>query len=85
MEICRLLRDCVEEIICLQDAVKQLVERVDIEKAKTHSDFFVGFEGSFGDRHVTPRSLKARFLGNLVCCEGIVTKCMLFLESDFSR
>uniref|UniRef100_A0A914WP22 DNA replication licensing factor MCM3 n=1 Tax=Plectus sambesii TaxID=2011161 RepID=A0A914WP22_9BILA len=72
-----LLRDCVEEIICLQDAVKQLVERVDIEKAKTQSDFFVGFEGSFGDRHVTPRSLKARFLGNLVCCEGIVTKCSL--------
>lgn len=30
---------------------------------------------SFGAKHVTPRSLSARNIGNLVCCEGIVTKC----------
>ena len=30
---------------------------------------------SFGSKHVTPRTLSARYLGNLVCCEGIVTKC----------
>uniref|UniRef100_A0A915B2R2 DNA replication licensing factor MCM3 n=1 Tax=Parascaris univalens TaxID=6257 RepID=A0A915B2R2_PARUN len=40
-------------------------------------DFAVGFEGSFGDRHVNPRTLKARYLGNMVCCEGIVTKCSM--------
>ncbi|PIO65374.1 hypothetical protein TELCIR_12961, partial [Teladorsagia circumcincta] len=40
-----------------------------------YSEVQVGFEGSFGDRHVNPRSLKSTFLGNLVCCEGIVTKC----------
>ncbi len=34
---------------------------------------------SFGSKHVTPRSLSARHLGNLVCCEGIVTKCKWLL------
>ena len=38
-------------------------------------EIYVGFEGTFGDRHVNPRTLKANFLGNMVCCEGIVTKC----------
>lgn len=35
----------------------------------------MGFEGTFGERHVNPRTLKSSYLGNLVCCEGIVTKC----------
>ena len=48
---------------------------VDNVYGKQFDDFFVGFEGSFGAKHVTPRSLSARFLGNLVCLEGIVTKC----------
>merc|ERR1719494_852592 len=39
--------------------------------------FFVGLEGSFGSKHVTPRTLNSRNLGNLVCLEGIVTKCSL--------
>ena len=29
---------------------------------------------SFGSKHVTPRTLMSRFLGNMVCVEGIVTK-----------
>lgn len=29
---------------------------------------------SFGNKHVTPRTLTSGFLGNLVCVEGIVTK-----------
>ena len=32
---------------------------------------------SLGERHVNPRTLKSRLLSNLVCCEGIVTKCSL--------
>lgn len=32
---------------------------------------------SFGSRHVTPRSLTSRFLSNMVCVEGIATKCKL--------
>ena len=33
------------------------------------------FTCSFGSKHVTPRTLTSRFLGNTVCLEGIVTKC----------
>lgn len=33
---------------------------------------------SFGGKHVSPRTLTSRFLGNLVCVEGIVTKCKSF-------
>lgn len=32
---------------------------------------------SFGAKHCTPRSLSSKFLGNVVCVEGIVTKCSL--------
>ena len=32
---------------------------------------------SFGGRHLSPRSLTAGHLGNMVCVEGIVTKCKL--------
>ena len=28
--------------------------------------FYVGFEGSFGGKHVTPRSLTSRYIGNMV-------------------
>ena len=30
---------------------------------------------SFGSKHVTPRTLSSHFIGNMVCVEGIVTKC----------
>lgn len=48
---------------------------VDIEYGNAHDEFFVAFEGSFGNKHVSPRTLSSRYLGNLVCVEGIVTKC----------
>ncbi len=35
----------------------------------------IGFEGSFGGRRVSPRQLSSRFLGTVVCVEGIVTRC----------
>jgi len=37
--------------------------------------FHLGLEGSFGANKVTPRQLMASHLGQLVCVEGIVTKC----------
>lgn len=73
----RLLRNFVPEILCLQQAMKDYVSRLDPEYGKMR-DFNVGFEGSFGDRHVNPRTLKSQFLGSMVCCEGIVTKCKTF-------
>uniref|UniRef100_A0A8C9RJX6 DNA replication licensing factor MCM3 n=1 Tax=Scleropages formosus TaxID=113540 RepID=A0A8C9RJX6_SCLFO len=73
----QLLKDAFSEILAFQRALKDLVSSIDTTYAKQFEEFHVGFEGSFGARHVTPRSLTARFLGNLVCLEGIVTKCSL--------
>ena len=52
------------------------MEQLDSEFGRDR-DFYIGFEGSFGAKHVTPRSLSARNLNNLMCLEGIVTKCSL--------
>lgn len=71
----RLLKDAFEEQIAFQRALKEFVATVDASYAMEHDEFFVAFEGSFGNKHVTPRTLSSRFLGNLVCCEGIVTRC----------
>ncbi|TKR80367.1 hypothetical protein L596_014451 [Steinernema carpocapsae] len=69
-----LIANFVDEIICFQEALKETITKAASDFARKR-DFYVGFEGAFGDRHVNPRSLKAAFLGNMVCCEGIVTKC----------
>lgn len=37
--------------------------------------YYVGFKGSFGENHATPRTLRADKLGRMVCLEGIVTRC----------
>ncbi|XP_065652017.1 DNA replication licensing factor MCM3 isoform X2 [Hydra vulgaris] len=72
-----LLNEAFEELIGFQNALKEFVSSTDTTYAKKFEEFFVGFEGSFGSKHVSPRTLSARNLGNLVCCEGIVTKCSL--------
>ena len=54
--------------LSIVDPLKQKIDDV---------DFHVGLKGSFGDHHVNPRTLKASFLGKLVCLEGIVTRCEL--------
>lgn len=72
-----LLNNSFEEHLAFQNALKQYVASVDTEYAKGNIDFFIAFEGSFGNKHVTPRTLTSRFLGNLVCVDGIVTKCSL--------
>ncbi|MBN3277594.1 MCM3M factor, partial [Polyodon spathula] len=64
-------------IFTFQRALKDFVASIDGTYAKQFEEFYVGFEGSFGGKHVSPRTLTARFLGNLVCVEGIVTKCSL--------
>lgn len=72
-----LLRNSFEEIVAFQLALKEYVGSVDPTYAKEHNEFFVAFEGSFGRNHVTPRTLMSHYLGNMVCVEGIVTKCSL--------
>ncbi|KAJ3373075.1 MCM DNA helicase complex subunit [Allomyces arbusculus] len=39
--------------------------------------YYIGLQGSFGDYHVTPRTLHAGNLGHMVALEGIVTRCSL--------
>lgn len=70
-----LLTNAFEEQLAFQNALKEFVGGIDSTYGKEHEEFFLGFEGSFGAKHVTPRTLTSRFIGNLVCVEGIVTKC----------
>lgn len=71
----RLLNHAQLEILAFQRAVREFMLTIDDAYGKQFEEFYVGFEGSFGGKHVTPRSISARHLGNLVCVEGIVTKC----------
>lgn len=70
-----LLSSAFEEQLAFQRALKEIVNQVNYEYAKECQEFFIAFEGSFGNKHVTPRTLTSRYLGNLVCVEGIVSKC----------
>merc|ERR1719419_1546337 len=72
-----LLNKSFEEVSAFQRALKEFVGSIDATYAKETLDFFVRLEGGFGSKHVTPRTLNSRNLGNLVCLEGIVTKCSL--------
>ncbi|VVC33328.1 MCM N-terminal domain,Nucleic acid-binding, OB-fold,DNA replication licensing factor Mcm3,Mini-chromosome [Cinara cedri] len=72
-----LLTSTFEEQFALERALKEYIANIDSTFANNYDEFFVAFEGSFGSRHVTPRTLSSKFLGNLVCLEGVVTKCSL--------
>ncbi|XP_043917639.1 DNA replication licensing factor MCM3 [Protopterus annectens] len=72
-----LLNNAFEELLAFQRALKDFVASIDATYAKQYEEFYIGLEGSFGSKHVTPRTLTSRFLGSLVCVEGIVTKCSL--------
>merc|ERR1719272_14324 len=72
------LTEPFDEVPAFQQALKETVDNQYPDYAKKFDGkFFVGFEGSFGGNHVTPRGLGAGLLGNLVCVEGIVSKCGL--------
>jgi len=70
-----LLENGFEELPIVMKAIREVVATIDSDYAKDHEEFFVGFEGSFGAKHVTPRTLTSKLLGNMVCVEGIATKC----------
>lgn len=71
------MSNAFEELLAFQRALKDLVASVDATYAKQYEEFFIGLEGSFGSKHVTPRTLTSRLLGSMVCVEGIITKCEL--------
>ncbi|KAM4693764.1 DNA replication licensing factor MCM3 [Discoglossus pictus] len=72
-----LLNNAFENLIAFQRALKEFVASIDGTYAKQYEEFYVGLEGSFGSKHVTPRTLTSRCLSAVVCVEGIVTKCSL--------
>jgi DNA replication licensing factor MCM3 len=74
----RLIKNFVDEVICFERALKEVVSKLDPEYSKD-KEFHIGFEGSFSDRHVNPRTLKSQYLGNLICCEGIVTRGIRYI------
>ncbi len=75
----RLLQDPLEWIPPFEAAVRELAISVadgfDVDFEA--NPIFIGFEGSFGGFHTTPRHLSAGYLGNMVCLDGIVTSCSL--------
>ncbi|TBU34924.1 ATP dependent DNA helicase [Dichomitus squalens] len=74
-----LLKQPVDYLPALEDALIKVVERVhDREKHEIEGKSYrVGFSGSFGDHHVSPRHLRAFQLGKMISLEGIVTRCSL--------
>ncbi|KAI0336153.1 ATP dependent DNA helicase [Cubamyces sp. BRFM 1775] len=74
-----LLKQPVDYLPALEDALTRIVERVhDQDKHDIEGKAYrVGFSGSFGDHHVSPRHLRAMHLGKMISLEGIVTRCSL--------
>ncbi|XP_010972180.2 DNA replication licensing factor MCM3 isoform X2 [Camelus dromedarius] len=72
-----LLNNAFEELVAFQRALKDFVASIDATYAKQYEEFYIGLEGSFGSKHVSPRTLTSCFLSCVVCVEGIVTKCSL--------
>uniref|UniRef100_A0A8C0DP56 DNA replication licensing factor MCM3 n=1 Tax=Balaenoptera musculus TaxID=9771 RepID=A0A8C0DP56_BALMU len=72
-----LLSNAFEELVAFQRALKDFVASIDATYAKQYEEFYIGLEGSFGSKHVSPRTLTSCFLSCVVCLEGIVTKCSL--------
>lgn len=75
-----LLQRPTEWLPPLQAALKEVASSLNdptFEYDLTGVKLHVGFEGSFGALHTTPRHLSSRLLGHMVCLDGIVTSCSL--------
>ncbi|KAM3573056.1 hypothetical protein VYU27_004927, partial [Nannochloropsis oceanica] len=76
----RVIASPLEYLLALETAVKEVAQRLDPgfgKAASRHEELKVGFDGAFGQNHVSPRGLTSRRLAQLVCVEGIVTRCSL--------
>lgn len=74
-----LLKQPVDYLPAFDDALLNIVKQVHNEEkheleGKAYS---IGLSGSFGDHHVSPRTLKAEHLGKMISLEGIITRCSL--------
>ncbi|KAJ1919545.1 MCM DNA helicase complex subunit [Mycoemilia scoparia] len=79
-----LVNNPAEYVPAFENAATEIANNLISQQPGYHStgsiDTFkvnVGFVGSFGSHHITPRGLRAALLGHLVCIEGIVTRCSL--------
>lgn len=52
-----LVNSAFEEQLAFGRALKDYVSTLQPSYSKSHEEFYIGFEGSFGSRHLTPRSL----------------------------
>ncbi|CAM9392470.1 unnamed protein product, partial [Hapterophycus canaliculatus] len=73
----RIMRRPAPYMYAIREAARDVALAMDPAFIKTlkDRDILIGFEGSFGHQHVSPRGLLASYLRTLVCVEGIVTKC----------
>ncbi|KAI0308039.1 ATP dependent DNA helicase [Multifurca ochricompacta] len=74
-----LLKDPVDFLPAFHDALLNVIQQVhDIEKHDIEGKGYgISFNGSFGDHHLSPRTLRASHLGHMISLEGIVTRCSL--------
>lgn len=75
-----LLYNPTEFIPVIEDAMRKITDTVAEDFPKLAQEgrtakIQVGFDGPFGNNSVTPRTLQARLLGQLISVEGIVTRC----------
>ncbi|KAG6331169.1 hypothetical protein ID866_7918 [Astraeus odoratus] len=74
-----LLKQPTDFLPAFDDALVNVVTQMhDAEKHELEGKSYrVGFSGSFGDHHVSPRTLRAEHLGKMISLEGIITRCSL--------
>jgi DNA replication licensing factor MCM3 len=76
----RLMQHPMEYFAPWQAALKEYIKVLPEQNFKTNvdkADFRIGIDGNFGMHRVDPRHLKANHVGNLMCVEGIVTRCSI--------
>ncbi|KAI0067929.1 ATP dependent DNA helicase [Artomyces pyxidatus] len=74
-----LLKQPVDFLPAFDEALQTVIQQVhDLEKHEIEGKgYAIGFSGSFGDHHVSPRTLRASHLGHMISLEGIITRCSL--------
>ena len=61
-------------------ALREVVESIDPTYATRNGLMEVGLEGSFGSNNVNPRTLSSKYISQMVCVEGIVSKCTFVIK-----
>lgn len=70
---CLLNKDAIQEQSAFSRALKEFVEMLNFDYAKSHHEFLVGFCGNFGANHLSPRDVDSTHLGKLICIDAMVS------------